>query len=243
MIQALDRNKVKLNKNYDEDSKVASILGVLKNLPCELFWEIMRKSCADNIMLPHRSGEILNIEFWPNGWKYVNRVEPDIYIEFENFDLIIEAKINDDKGQLKEQEQWRKEVIAYLLNKELQISKKLLYVIALGGNGEMRTESIAITYEDLCDIDNTIESDFEFTTQVFKSNWFSILIVISDIKKQFTRQEYFQSFTKPTLRIIEDAITGFNLHNLYAVEWFDSLEVEVGFEQKEINKIINWNYA
>lgn len=94
-----------MQNNYCEDTKVASTLGVLKNLPAELFWQILRKSCKSKIKLPSKSGEILNIDFWPGGWKFVNRVEPDVYIEFENFDLIIEAKINYLYGQISEQEQ------------------------------------------------------------------------------------------------------------------------------------------
>lgn len=66
--------------------------------------------------------------------------------------------------------------------------------------------------------------------------------VISDIQKQFTRQEYLQSDTKSILRIIKDAITGFNLHQIYAIEWFDSFETDLTINQQAIDNLLKWNY-
>ncbi|AJH14535.1 hypothetical protein [Myroides profundi] len=242
MIHALDRKKTNLQSNYCEDTQVASTIGILKNLPAELFWQILRKSCKENFALPSSSGEILNIEFWPGGWKYINRVEPDVYIEFEKFDLIIEAKVSDKSGQLMGQEQWRKEVIAYLLNKDLQNIDRPLHFIALGGNEQMNSEFMTITQNDLIEVNDRTEKDFKFDVQVFKSNWFTLLNVISDIHKQFSQQEYFQVNKMTVLRIIEDAIIGFNLHDMYAMDWFDSFTYEANFNEKTINNILNWKY-
>ncbi|MEC4114953.1 hypothetical protein VSO92_12655 [Myroides pelagicus] len=98
--------------------------------------------------------------------------------------------------------------MAYLLNTDLSDLKKPLYLIALGGNQQMNAELITIVKEDLTSVEKDIEDDFIFRVEVFKANWFTLLSVISDIQKQLTRQEYFQSDTKSNLRIIEDAIRG-----------------------------------
>ena len=73
-------------------------------------------------------------KFWPH-WSpddtsNSNYVEPDVFMRFRSFDLIIEAKRNDDKtSQLSDQ--LKNELIAY----EKKYGKeKNIYIIALGGN-------------------------------------------------------------------------------------------------------------
>ena len=73
-------------------------------------------------------------KFWPHwspkGTSNSNYVEPDVFMRFSSFDLIIEAKRNDDKtSQLSNQ--LKNELIAY----EKKYGKeKNIYIIALGGN-------------------------------------------------------------------------------------------------------------
>jgi LPXTG-motif cell wall-anchored protein len=49
--------------------------------------------------LPFNSGRLLSFDFWPHwdktGTDNTNYVEPDLFIKFDEFDVIIEAKVKD----------------------------------------------------------------------------------------------------------------------------------------------------
>src|SRR5881227_2646233 len=90
-----------------EDSLTCSVLPHLLHLPFELFWQILHNACFTGA-LPAQVGEpVSDIEFWPKwdpeGTPNNTYVEPDVFIRFPRFDLIIEAKYGDEGSQSLEQ--------------------------------------------------------------------------------------------------------------------------------------------
>ena len=94
--------KGRSNLNTCEDSLTSSVLDLLKYLPTTLFWDILRESMYQK-NLPKYCGELMSFEFWPNwnpeGTDNSDRVEPDVFLRFEDFDVIVEAKRYDTTGQ------------------------------------------------------------------------------------------------------------------------------------------------
>ena len=96
------------NKSQSEDLKTSSILGSLLLLPDDLLWELLVKSCCGGTeKLPDVAGVLDSFEFWPR-WNADNTtnlkyVEPDLFLRFSNFDVIVEVKQFDGNGQYYEQ--------------------------------------------------------------------------------------------------------------------------------------------
>ena len=135
MISALHHKKITIN--LCEDSLTSCIFDILFLLPKQLCWEIVRKAVRATPQnteqeMPTKVGRLLHYAFWPK-WspkdtQNVNYVEPDVFIRFSEFDVIIEVKRYEEG--LQNSTQWEKEIIAY--RNEYGHCKKL-YFIALGG--------------------------------------------------------------------------------------------------------------
>ncbi|PTN10021.1 hypothetical protein C8N47_1021 [Mangrovibacterium marinum] len=71
-----------------EDSLTASVFDLLKYLPTEIFWKILKKSLYHD-KLPGISGELIGIRFWEkwssDGTSNLRYVEPDVFVEFSGF--------------------------------------------------------------------------------------------------------------------------------------------------------------
>jgi hypothetical protein len=137
MISAFKHNKIKID--VCEDSLTSCIFDFLFLLPSSLFWKILRKAI---IVTPENNketipkekiGQLEHYEFWPHwdplGTENVNYVEPDVFIRFSEYDVIIEAK----RYEIGQQDplQWKKEITGY--RNEYGKDKKRSYLIALGG--------------------------------------------------------------------------------------------------------------
>ena len=128
-----------------EDTITSTIIGTLLHLPDQLFWEILREACFNNQNLPQNIGNLTEYEFWPkwisHGTTNTNYVEPDVFLRFQELDLIIEAKRFDDGGQY--QGEWERELIAY--ENEYGVTDKPVLLVAIGGNGNnIRKEQLEI---------------------------------------------------------------------------------------------------
>lgn len=134
MIQAFDSHKISSEIRgqlwNSEDAKTSSIIGTLSLLPAKQFWTIIRRACYNSNGLPASVTEMLHIEFWPQ-WKLNDRVEPDVFVQFKELDLIIELKRNDSNQQ--DMNQWKREIDAYL---RCEDSHKDYYLIAISGRTE-----------------------------------------------------------------------------------------------------------
>lgn len=81
------------HKDTHEDPKTSTVFESMLMLPDELFWKILRRACFNNDNLPLVAGKIESYEFWPH-WDptkttNTNLVEPDLFIRFQLFDVII----------------------------------------------------------------------------------------------------------------------------------------------------------
>ena len=138
MIQALLHHKSSIR--LIEDEKTSMIIGTLLHLPTPLMLEIISGAVEDKekklSTLKDKAKEHLQEipEFWPHwsakGTSNDHHVEPDVFMSFENFDLIIEAKRNDDNTS-QYGSQLNNELIAYE-NKYGEKNKEV-HLIALGG--------------------------------------------------------------------------------------------------------------
>ncbi|MCL2520074.1 MAG: hypothetical protein FWE37_03580 [Spirochaetaceae bacterium] len=152
--------------NTCEDSLTSSVFDGLLLLPDEVFWRLLKKACPT---LPDEAAVLEDYSFWP---KYATDeieeipnehfVEPDLVLNFESFDLIIEAKRWDGAGQ--NPEQWQNQLLAHRFH--LEDDEKELYLLAIGGVD--KNEIVKL------DIDN--EDDEPYT--IFKYHWKSLLEAI-----------------------------------------------------------------
>lgn len=188
---------------YCEDSFTALVFDLLKYLPIDVFWEILKKSLVQD-KLPKESGDMLSIHFWekwdPSDTTNSKYVEPDVFIRFNDFDVLIEAKRNDEKGQY--QAQIYGEIQGYI--NEFGSEEKTLYFIQLGG---------------LTD-NNDIEDDNRegIIIKHCKTNWSRILEQIEIKSKELEDKDAHYK------RILDDLIKGFELHGYFKMFWLKDLK-------------------
>jgi len=190
-----------------EDSLTSSVFSLLFYLPVEIFWQILQKACYGSL-LPGQTGKLISYEFWPH-WrctdtKNINFIEPDIFIRFEGFDLIIEAKRNDYKQQQNPQ-QWRDEITSYN-NEFAKCERKPLYLIALAGilNGLKYLEPIE-------------------TVTVVACRWNRILHQVKQIVENIKKSNYSITNVDSTVNILNDIVRAFAIHGFRTTELLGNL--------------------
>lgn len=147
MLQAFDKHKISheiRSKIWNmEDVKTSSIIGNLLHLPTNIFWDILRDASDPNDAigkkLPALSNDedIIDYEFWPY-WTLQDKVEPDVFIRFTNFDLIIELKVQNYNKQ--KSWQWKREFAAY--RNRYHNENKPIYLIAISGKTNESMEHV-----------------------------------------------------------------------------------------------------
>ena len=198
------------HKETYEDPKTSSVFENLMLLPDNVFWHIIRHSCFYNQKIEKNCGLLLSYQFWPkwsakgNDIKNTYIVEPDLFIRFEHFDVIIEAKFSDNNGQ--NIEQWKQELTAY--HNEFEKEKRTVIFIAVGGNQTIDTETIKVR--------NTNHI-------IYKCNWLSLLIEINKYKAQLQRIAIPDMNISATLRLLDNIILAFNINGVYNLDWFNSM--------------------
>jgi hypothetical protein len=223
MLQALLHKKMECFLEHGfkdtEDSKTSSVIGLMQYLPSNIIWDLLRKSCGEQSNLPDTAGELLSIEFWPrwapDGETNTRHVEPDVFCEFEQFDLIIEAKKYDGGGQ--DKGQWKKEILSYLEEQPTAENKSLKF-IAFGGN------------ESLKDCEITVK-DKKYI--IHTASWQNLL---NAVKKHCNKP---QSITEK--RLLSDIILAFERHNYFCLEWLSSLTPKE-INHKNIEIISRWKF-
>jgi hypothetical protein len=144
VFKAVQSAKVRVNEDVgpvrcgdvfkrNEDFLTAAVFSRLLYMPTDALNKLLRVSDA-------RLGEVLASEFWPE-WSVDSqnprrRVEPDVYIQFDSVDLIVEAKLGDVAGY-QMADQWAREWAAWYQNRRNDERPGLL--LGIGGLG--RTES------------------------------------------------------------------------------------------------------
>lgn len=193
----------KFVKEFNEDFKTYSTIGQLRYLPADLFWELLRASSVSPESMPPTAGELEDFEMWPS-WDPTNtgnnrEVEPDVFIRFAHFDLIIEVKKSDRGGQ--DADQWKREIQAY--NNEYKEDRKKCYLLALGGNAALDCK----------------------TDTVYKATWMRLLHAAHDCLEQRQTLSLKSESNWQEIRILEAVEEAFAQYNEYVVDLLETMPV------------------
>ncbi len=191
MLQAFDKHKITReirNQIWNlEDVKTSSIIGNLLHLPARVFWDTLRNASekvdAKGNPLPvlANNDDIIDYEFWPY-WTLKDKVEPDVFIRFSHFDLIIELKVHDYNQQ--KTWQWRREFAAY--HKQYPNEDKPVYLIAISGK-----TGDAMEHVFQCSWQNLLESVLNAIEKA-DSDYGYIHRILNDVLLAFSiHQEYY----------------------------------------------------
>jgi len=195
------------HKETNEDPKTSAVFENLMLLPDNVFWHILRQSCFSNDMMPIHSGLLLSYDFWPHwdrtGTDNTNYVEPDLFLEFELFDVIIEAKYGDYGGQY--QHQWQQEITAY--HNEFGNQKPFVF-IAIGGNMSILAETLLLKDERV---------------SIYKCNWLSLLMTVNKYRKELEAISVPDMNVSATMRLLDNIILAFNINGVYNIDWFNTM--------------------
>ena len=151
--------------------------------------------------MPQKGGELLHYEFWPNykteHTSNESYVEPDLLLEFEYFNLLVEIKRKDVQSYRQYEGQWKNEIQAFV-NGQTHGENKPLLLIALGGN-------------------TSPEAFHTPLGRIYKSSWNSLLNQIC------IRQEQEKPYT-PAYRILHDLESAFGLYHEFRIrKWLGQI--------------------
>ena len=206
MIQAYLNNKIRISENdaiaENEDFKTSSVIGLLQYLPDEIFWDIFKK-CNEHLEI---NPKINSFDFWPklNPEKTENSksVEPDVLIEADGIDVIIEVKKEDGGGQ--NSEQWEKEIQAVLNKQRDKNEKKGIILIALGDNNtEDKQPTIKVGKESV---------------NVYRVSWQTLVDVVCDKYDKLPK-----NYGGNVCRILNDVQQLFRKLGMERTVWLKSL--------------------
>lgn len=189
-----------------EDSLTAAVFTHLLHLPFEIFWKLLR-SAASGSDLPIHVGEPSQVDFWPKwdatGTRNSSYVEPDVFIRFDHFDLIIEAKRWDHGMQ--DEGQWKREHKAY--SNVYGEDEKPVRMLAVGGIWK--------------DSDDLIDE-----CPVHMCRWERLLLQCRRFLSELERSEYSGSQSCANKRILEHVIDLFAWHGFSTGIWFGDLNFQ-----------------
>lgn len=227
MLNAIINRKV--DRAYfrgNEDSLTSFIFERIYYLPHEIQKRLLYNSVTGN--LPEINFEtLIELNYWPH-WNSentgnINYIEPDIFIRFKDYDLIIEAKRNDRDQQ--NGLQWKNQIIAY--QNEFELEEKKLVYIALGGIRSNNMEKVEI-------------NDKEYG--IHKIKWSAILREALKVKKQIEASSGLLIYNRLIERILDDIIEAFKLFGYSASDWFEKFNYEVGITEEAIIKLGKTNF-
>ncbi len=119
-----------------EDFLTAAVFSRLTYLPVSCFWSIFTSATGQTASADFTESvaRLCERRFWPN-WTLPdgNRVQPDVYLEFEDIAVIVEAKLEAETGQTQNAEQWAREICAY---RNSSTTRALVFFWAIGGLGK-----------------------------------------------------------------------------------------------------------
>lgn len=201
MIQAFFKGKSGIEFIQNEDFKTSSSIGLLQYLPDDVFWNIMRNSCVGFTTIDFGKIEFFN--FWAHtdatDTSNSQLVEPDVWIETEKYDVIIEAKVGDGGGQYIGQ--WRNEIQSIKNEQNNNDYEKPIILIALGGNDIMQPE-------------NALGSP------VYKASWYNLMNAV-------VKERDAQSDSGYICRILDDVVEFFARQGVMKIEWLNTLPLAV----------------
>ncbi len=199
MIQAFFNKLSQVQFKQDENYKTSSSIGLLQYLPDDVFWKVIGDSCnAKNVFTSKNLGKIVWVNFWPytDATNTTNKrnVEPDVLIETEEFDIIIEAKEENNSHTLK---QWKNEIQSIKNEQKKNNKEKGIILIALGGH---------VKKEIVSKVNN-----------MYLSSWQSLLNAIDKEMRERKNNDH-------VCRILADVLDLFERQGMLPMQWFKSLD-------------------
>jgi hypothetical protein len=206
-----------------EDSLTGAILGHLLYLPIEIAWQLLRNACHATD-LPEVTGEPEIIEFWPN-WNPSNTantryVEPDVFLRFRDFDLIIEAKRRDYNQQYRGQ--WQQQLTAYA--NEYGKDKRPVRFMALGGIWDTKDAEISHpskSHEERGCPDDVVGD--KIVCPVHMCRWRGLLHECRKLLAELERLSFPSSQTHANRRILGQMVELFGWHGYSTGVWFGEI--------------------
>lgn len=203
MLYAIIKNKTK-----DEDIKTSTILGVLLYLPTQKLWKILRDATLKSTILNNEilnnkeeCGKLTDYDFWPHweskGTENSSYVEPDVFLKFDSFSIIIETKLTDETKPNKDK-QCSNELIAY--HNEYPEQGNDAYLIALGG--------------DYSNIKKELDKskDTHFKRHIFTCSWQQLFWSIETELKELNEDK--KNNDNETCRLLTDCIKAMKSYGL-----------------------------
>lgn len=198
-----------------EDSLTAAVFSHLLHLPVAIFWQILRDACYGT-GLPAGVGEPKIIALWPKwdpqGTRNSSYVEPDLFLRFDDFDLIIEAKRWDEGMQSRNQ--WEDQLIAYA--NEYGEEKRTIRIIALGGLRSERSEELVHEWRS----SSAGEQTHRFVCPVLMCRWRGLLREAQRTRRKLARPNDRSPQICAHARILDDVIHMFGCHGYSTGKWF-----------------------
>ncbi len=212
MISLYKKKKSKNEFITCEDSLTSSVFDLIKYLPSDVILRILKNSLLHD-KIPADAGELLTISFWDK-WSSENTansryVEPDVFMRFTGFDVILEAKRYDYFQQYSTQID--NEIQAYY--NEFSSDGKELYFVQLGGiYSKSDEEDILINY------------DGQKTVKMCKTTWTVLLNTVSAIKTEILLANITSELH--VVRVLDDIISAFEMHQFYEIMWLKEISKE-----------------
>lgn len=207
----------------------SSVIGLLQYLPDDLFWLVLRGSCGTSSeTLPKSVGAIINVHFWERlsaeGTHNSKIVEPDVWIETDKYDIIIEAKKTDSAADNAQSfYQWYNEIVALNNYYERPEERELIF-LAIGGNDTLKDQDVSVN---------------GYTQTIHAASWFDMLGYILHLRERLGQEP---AAYNSTLRVLDDVVTALQYHNIVHTIWLDSFpRVEIGRDARSFIAR-NWTF-
>jgi hypothetical protein len=253
-----------------EDFLTASVVSRMTYLPIDIFWRILKSSSFQDGLRKY-SGDLEYVEFWPN-WPMPNRKkesgtrrQPDVFLRFEEFDLIAEAKRDDSCSQ--NHTQWTEQLFCYLEKRNKEGERKQPIVLwVLGGMGALMDEKkLTNTFDKVRKliVEEYPDEEIGFAVTPWKNILYSLIdlrnYLIEERKKQFPLISFHNR--SHIFRLVDDIIEALRLHGIKewhflsettvysevinlcdaSLDFFKNHNDNTLYNQKNIGNQVDWN--
>ena len=201
-----------------EDSLTGSVFSHLLHLPADLFWQILRDACG-NRSLPRTSGEP-RAEFWPKwsatGTDNSTYAEPDVFVRFTKFDLIIEAKRWD--ADMQSVAQWQRQLNAYVY--EHGDRRRPVIIIALGTGRQVREQQLSPSWPVARISADDARERPAAVCRIISCRWSAVLHRCRCTLSALQRIPHPSAQDSAHVRVLQHTIALFGWHGFPVGRWF-----------------------
>lgn len=184
--------------------------------------------------LPDDAGTLNSYEFWPEwdptGTQNSNRVEPDLYLNFQYCPLIIEAKKHESINN-QNHEQWSQELIAWHNEYPEFLPDEGASILAICGLTSYEPDKINVHRND--------DNQTTYTAPVFKSSWHDLRQAVQQIQADFLADKKNYTNSNNLERLFDLIIMCFDLNGIHDYRWLSELQA-TGITKQSKNTVYKW---